>query len=171
MHLLQKMREPRAWLEWLKSLNNFFSQLEKNLDIKVLIVPHPKIKHKSKFSKLYNGREILKKNLSIVAKNCELMISRDSTGFSYAAIYNKPAIFMYNNELIRLNKKFINDQKNFAKELGLKPINIDNNYTYNEIFKLKTFNKYNYLKYIKKYLSSRVDKKINYEVIEKALDY
>ena len=99
------------------------------------------------------------------------MISRDSTGFSYAAIYNKPAIFMYNNELIRLNKKFINDQKNFAKELGLKPINIDNNYTYNEIFKLKTFNKYNYLKYIKKYLSSRVDKKINYEVIEKALDY
>ena len=76
------------------------------------------------------------------------MISRDSTGFSYAAIYNKPAIFMYNNELIRLNKKFINDQKNFAKELGLKPINIDNNYTYNEIFKLKTFNKYNYLKYI-----------------------
>tara|TARA_B100001093_G_scaffold520516_2_gene617443 strand:+ start:21992 stop:23194 length:1203 start_codon:yes stop_codon:yes gene_type:complete len=157
--------------EWLKSLNNFFSQLEKNLDIKILIAPHPKIKHKSKFSKLYNGREVLKKNLSIVTKNCELMISRDSTGFSYAAIYNKPAIFMYNNELIRLNKKFIYDQKNFAKELGLKPINIDNNYTYNEIFKLKTFNKYNYLKYIKKYLSSRVDKKINYEVIEKALDY
>ena len=78
-------------------------------------------------------------------------MSRDSTGFSYAAIYNKPAIFMYNNELKQLNKQFINDQKNFAKELGLKPINIDINYSYNQIFKLKSFSKYNYIKYIKKY--------------------
>ena len=154
--------------QWLSSLNNFFSLLEKNLKIKILIMPHPKIKHKSKYSKLYNGREVIKKKLSVVAKNCELILSRDSTGFSYAAIYNKPAIFMYNNELKQLNKQFIINQKNFAKELGLKPINIDINYSYNQILKLKSFSKNNYIKYKKKYLSCRKDNKINYQVIEQA---
>ena len=66
--------------QWLSSLNNFFSLLEKNLKIKILIMPHPKIKHKSKYSKLYNGREVIKK-LSVVAKNCELILSRDSMDF------------------------------------------------------------------------------------------
>ena len=61
--------------EWLKSLNIFFSTRKKSR-YKGFNCSSPKIKHKSKFSKLYNGREILKKNLSIVAKNCELMISK-----------------------------------------------------------------------------------------------
>ena len=44
---------------------------------------------------------------------------------------------MYNNELKQLNKQFIINQK-FAKELSLKPINIDINYSYNQILKLKS---------------------------------
>jgi hypothetical protein len=157
--------------EWLKSLDGFFTKLEKKYKFKILIAPHPKIKHKNKFSKLYKGREILKEKLSVVSKNCEMIISRDSTGFSYAAIYNKPAIFMYNNELIKFNKNFIKNQKNFANELGLKPVNIDMNFSTGEIFKFKNFNRKRYLNYVKKYLSSRKDKKMNYQVIEEAFNY
>ena len=63
---------------------------------------------------------------------------------------------MYNNELKQLNKQFIINQKNFAKELGLKPINIDINYSYNQILKLKSFSKNNYIKYKKiSFLSKR----------------
>ncbi len=157
--------------EWLKSLNNFFFKLEKTLKIKILIAPHPKIKHKNRYSKLYKGREILNDNLSVVSKNCEMIISRDSTGFSYAAIYKKPAIFMYNNELIQLDKNFINNQKKFANELGLNPVNIDDNYSKNQILKFKNFNKKCYSDYVKKYLSSRKDKKLNYQVIKEAFNY
>jgi hypothetical protein len=157
--------------KWLDSLNNFFSKLEKTFKIKILIVPHPKIKHKNRYSKLYKGREILSENLSVVSKNCEMIISRDSTGFSYAAIYNKPAIFMYNNELIQLNKNLINNQKKFANELGLNPVNIDNNYSKKQILKFKNFNRNSYLSYVKKYLSSRKDRKINYQVIKEAFNY
>jgi hypothetical protein len=155
--------------KWLNSLNNFFLQLEKTLKIKILIVPHPKIIHKKKYSKLYHGREILNEKLSVVAKKCELIISRDSTGFSFAAIYNKPAIFMYNNELKQLNDNFINNQKKFAQELGLTPVNIDNSFTNKKIFKLKNFNKSIYLNYVKKYLSFRNDEKLNYQVIEECI--
>ena len=157
--------------EWLKSLNGFFAKLEKTHKFKILIAPHPKIEHKKKFSNLYKGREILKEKLSVVSKNCEMLISRDSTGFSYAAVYNKPAIFMYNNELIKLNKNLINNQKNFANELGLNPVNIDMNFSKKEIFKFKNFNRKCYLNYVKKYLSSREDKKINYQVIEEAFNF
>ena len=100
-----------------------------------------------------------------------MIISRDSTGFSYAAIYNKPAIFMYNNELIQLNKNLINNQKKFANELGLNPVNIDNNYSKKQILKFKNFNRNSYLSYVKKYLSSRKDRKINYQVIKEAFNY
>ena len=113
--------------KWLLSLNNFFSILERTLKIKILIAPHPKIKHKEKFSKIYNGREILDEKLSIAAKYCELIISRDSAGFSFAAFYNKPAIFVYNDELKQLKNNFINNQKNFSNELGLNPVNMDKN--------------------------------------------
>ena len=53
MHLLQKMRETQGGMakEWLKSLKIFFSQLKKSR-YKGFNFPHPKIKHKSKFSKL-----------------------------------------------------------------------------------------------------------------------
>ena len=156
--------------EWLKSLNNFFLKIEKAFKVKILIAPHPKINHNDKFSKLYNGREIVKEELAVLAKNCEIILSRDSTAFSYAAIYKKPAIFIYNNELFNMNKNFIYNQKKFANELGLDSTNIDINFSKREILKLKKFNKKYYLNYIKKYLSSRNDKKLNYQIINEAFD-
>ena len=156
--------------KWLLSLNNFFSFMEKTLNLKILIVPHPKIKHEQKYSRLYNGREILNLKLSVVSKNCELIVSRDSTGCSYGAIYNKPIIFMYNNELLNLNNNFINNQKNFANELGLSPVNIDKQFTSGEILKLIKFNEKHYASYVSKYLTSRSDKKLNYQVLADAFD-
>ena len=85
--------------KWLKSLNKFFDFIESELNIKILIAPHPKIKHLEKFSKHYNGREVLDYNLYQAAKKSKIMISRDSSGFSYAAIYKIPAIFIYTEEL------------------------------------------------------------------------
>lgn len=155
---------------WLKSINNFLFLIEKYLKIKILIVPHPKIKYDQKNSKFYNGRKILKERLSIVAKNCELIISRDSTGSSYGPIYNKPLIFVYNNELINLKNNFLDNQKHFARELGLKPVNMDKRLTKKKILKLINFNKRSYINYKKKYLTARNDNKLNFNVLEEAFE-
>ena len=48
------------------------------------------------------GQKIVSESLANLAKNSSVIISRDSAGFSYAAIHNKPAIFIYTNELIVL---------------------------------------------------------------------
>ena len=41
---------------WFKSLNKFFSLIEKYKQIKIKVVAHPKVKHKSKYPKYYFGR-------------------------------------------------------------------------------------------------------------------
>ena len=95
--------------EWFPSLDKFFSSIEKFKNLKIKIVPHPKVKHKTNRPKYYFEREIINKSLSEVAKNCELVITRDSAGISFAAIHNKPAIFIYTDEFVN-KKKFISRQ-------------------------------------------------------------
>ena len=155
--------------KWLNSLNHFFNQIEQALKIKIFIVPHPKIEHLEKFSRLYNGREILREKLAVVSKKTELIIARDSTGFSFAAIHKKPSIFVFNNELLNLNNNFIKNQKKFAKALGQNPVNMDKNFSKNEITDLLKFNKSSYENYIKLYHSSRDDHKTNIEILEENL--
>ncbi|MBL6857130.1 MAG: hypothetical protein ISQ92_00425 [Pelagibacteraceae bacterium] len=149
---------------WLKSINNFFDFIEKELKIKVLIAPHPKIKHLKRFSKIYDGREVVEEGLYQTSKNAKLIISRDSTGFAYAAIYKISAIFVYNNDLLQ-NKKFLNDQESFASCLGLKPVNVDNKYSKKNLEKFLKFDKEIYNNYVQNYLTTRKDGKKNFEII------
>ena len=155
--------------KWFKSLNKFFNLIEKYKGIKIKIAPHPKVKHKSKYPKYYYGREIIDYNLSEVAKNSQVLISRDSFGLSFAAIHNKPAIFIYNNEFLEKKNNFLGNQKIYATELGLEPINIDTLTDPKKISHLFKFNKNIYSKYKKKYLTNRIDNKINYEIIGKLI--
>jgi len=153
--------------KWLNSINNFFDFVEKELKIKVLIAPHPKIKHSEKFSNLYNGREVVEDGLYQTSKNAKIIISRDSTGFAYAAIYKIPAIFIYTNELLK-NKIFLNQQKCFASCLGLKPINIDKDISKKNLDELLKFNKNTYGNYVRNYLTTRKDEKKNFEIINES---
>jgi len=155
--------------KWLKSLNNFFDFIEKELNIKILIAPHPKIKHLEKFSKWYNGREVLEDGLYQTAKNAKIIISRDSVGFSYAAIYKIPAIFFFTDELIK-EDIFLEQQNNFASTLGLTPINIDTNISKDKLESILKFQKTKYEDYVSQYLTSRNDNKKNFEIINESLN-
>lgn len=149
---------------WLNSLNKFFEVLEKKLNLKILIVPHPKIKHQEKYSKLYNGREIINEGLYLSAKNSDLLISRNSTGASYAVIFNKPKIFIYNNDL-KEKENYFQNQLNFAKELGLNLFNIDDELNNEKLFHLMKFNYVKYQSYQTNFLTARNDGKLNHEII------
>ncbi len=154
---------------WFPSLNKFFTKIEKFKNIKIKIVPHPKIKHKNSKPKYYFGREVVSESLADLAKNSSVIISRDSAGFSYAAIHKKPAIFIYTDELLNKKNFFLDNQRYFASELGLKPVNIDDEVNNETLQKLFNFNKNKYHLYIKEYLTSRNDKKINCEIIGKLI--
>lgn len=153
---------------WLNSLNKFFDLVEKKFNIKILIAPHPKIKHHEKYSKLYNGREIIDKGLHLSAKNAELIISRNSGGGSYAAIYKKPKIFIYNNDL-KKRENYVKNQLKFAEEFGLNLINIDDDFTSENLNNLIKFDNKKYQSYISRFLTSRKDEKPNHTIISEIL--
>lgn len=155
--------------KWFPSLDKFFTKIEKFKKIKIKIVPHPKVKHKKTKPKYYFGREIVSESLANLAKNSSVIISRESAGFSYAAIHNKPAIFIYTNELLNKKNFFLNSQRFFASTLGLKPINIDSEVENKTLERLFKFDKKKYYSYVKQYLTSRNDKKGNCELIGKLI--
>ena len=152
---------------WYQSLNIFFKNIEKLLDISVKICLHPKVdfpEARHKYKKIFEGREILKKRPLYYLNNAKLIISRHSTGFSYAVISKIPSIIVTSNEIIRDNK-FINYQKLLARELGTDIFNIDNDFDPKKITKFMKVNKKKYSEYKKKYLTSLITLKENYKII------
>lgn len=138
---------------WVRSLNKFFSVIEKETNLKVLISPHPKSKHKNNRPSYYEGRKILNNFALFNCRNAKLIISRTSTGSSYAAIHNIPIMFIYSND-IKKKPKLLTEIIEFAKHFGKRPINIDNfniNKLTQEIFKI---NKKKYYFYKKNFLTS-----------------
>ena len=114
---------------WYKSINNFFSFLEKNFKLKCKIAPHPKTMPE-KFSKEFDYRETVFNKLAYVAKKAKIIISKvpGSTAIIYAALYNKPLIFVYSDEY-KKNKQAMQNLNLMTKELNTKPINIDKKYS------------------------------------------
>jgi hypothetical protein len=152
---------------WYQSLNIFFENIEKLLDIEVKICLHPKVdfpEARYKYKNIFEGREILKKRPLYYLNNAELIISRHSTGFSYAVISKIPSIIITSNEIIKQNK-FINSQIFLARELGTNIFNIDDNFNLKKITQFMKINKKKYCEYKKKYLTSLNNLKPNYKII------
>lgn len=150
---------------WLKSVNEFFDFIEDKLKIKILIAPHPKIEYPSGNLEIYNNRKVANSDLVRSSKNAKLIISRDSTGTSFAAIYKIPAVFIFTNELKNLNSNFLEHQRKFANEFGLVPLNINEEISDEKLKEVIKFDHESYQNYIRKYCSARDDAKINFEVI------
>ena len=145
------------------SLNNFFDKLEKKYKKKIIIAAHPK----SNNHKYFNKRKVIFDKTLELTKNCFATITHDSTAISYSIIYQKPIIFIVNNEMIRIDKYKEKKIKVFANELNSTLINVDkikNIEKFNKNFKKINKNAYN--DYILKYINneSKSEKKIG-EVI------
>jgi hypothetical protein len=151
--------------KWYSSLNEFFNYIEKLKNIEIKIAPHPKIKYEETSLPFFFNRKFTNTPLAEAAEESSVIIGRNSAGFSFAAIYKIPAIFVYTNELKNKKNVFMYEQKLYANEMGLEPYNIDNKFQTEEIEKLFYYNSNNYDLFIERYLTSRTDKMKNYEVI------
>ena len=145
------------------SLNNFFDKLEKKYKKKIIIAAHPK----SNNHKYFNKRKVIFDKTLELTKNCFATITHDSTAISYSIIYQKPIIFIVNNEMIRIDKYKEKKIKVFANELNSTLINVDKIKKIEKFNKnFKKINKNAYNDYILKYINneSKSEKKIG-EVI------
>ncbi len=142
-----------------KSLNNFFDKLEKKYKKNVIIAAHPKAEKHSYFK----NRKVISNKIVELSQNCFSTIAHTSTSISFSVIFNKPIIFIVNDEMLRVDINKELKISKYANELKLKVFNIDeNNYINNINEQFKSINKREYKNYYKNYISYKVkdDKRI-----------
>lgn len=152
---------------WFKSLNLFFLKIENVFNLKILIAPHPK-NNLNYLKKIYKNRKILKGPISQYSKSADLFISRNSTALSFPVIHKKPIFLIYSDDQKNISNYIdVLHYKAFSKELNIKPINIDREYTKSFIKKSFKIDKSSFLTYEKKFLTSKNLTEPNYKVIKK----
>ena len=149
---------------WTNSLKNFFDFIEMKLRLKVVISPHPRVKHLQEYPDYYYGRKVLSNFAYTASKNAKLIITRLSTGISNGILNNIPIMIIYSDE-IKKNRNMLSQSFYISNKLGKKPINIDNfdkdKFT-DEAYKVDDLK---YKNYKKNYLTLRNDDKKNSEVL------
>jgi len=133
---------------YMNSLNNFFSILEKKFNQKVVIAIHPRAPFDNS---RYEEREKYFYNTYNTLKKSKLVIMHGSTSANFACILRKPIIFIYTNEMSQNYPRSVENIKFFAEEFGTKAINIDNNDNINFNDYLKIDEK-KYDEYFSKYI-------------------
>ena len=135
--------------EYFPILINFFKKFQLETGLKVKFAIHPK--SFKNFSNLLKDFEYYKGNTAEIVKNSSLVFLHASTSLSYAVLFNKPAVFLTSNNLI---KSWFGDRiTNFSKSVDGKIINMDEDLENNIILKdLTKFNKIKYQQYKDNYL-------------------
>lgn len=108
---------------WYPALVSFFEKIEKKTNSKVVIAGHPKTLIATK-SPLFGYRSVFYRKTLELVLNSKFVITRQSTSISYAVVFKKPIIFIYNEQL-KKDEIFMNSIKKISGELGMKPFNID----------------------------------------------
>jgi hypothetical protein len=106
---------------------NFFSILEKNMKLQIVIAAHPRSDYEHS-PEYFEGRTIIKGKTADMVRNCSFVITHTSTSLDFAVLYNKPVIFITTDIL----EKMTSGKNNYgsiiqskASVLGKTPINID----------------------------------------------
>ena len=143
-------------IKFYNSLNNFFNKLEKKYKKKIIIAAHPKAKKHSYFI----NRKVISNRIVELSKNCFSTIAHTSTSISFSIIFNKPIIFIVNDEMLRVDSNAKQKISSFTKELDSQVFNIDENSNIDEINRqLLSINKKKYKNYYKNYISYKVNNK------------
>ena len=104
-------------------LNRFFSLVERELGLKVVIAAHPR-SHYEKHPDYFEGREWVRGKTIELVKESRLVLAHMSTALNFANIFYKPVIFLTSSDFDKSwEGRYI---KTMANWFGEKPIFIDN---------------------------------------------
>ncbi len=108
---------------YFSSLNRFFTLLEKNHDIKIVVAVHPKAAYGND---VFEQRECYRMLTAELIKNADFVITHQSTALSYAVLNIKPVIFIYTDEMVRIYKNtIVRETECLALYLNSKIYNVD----------------------------------------------
>lgn len=110
--------------EYYAPLRKFFSWIQKNYKVRVIISAHPRSDY-TKHPDAYEGFEIIKGKSCLLVRDAEFVLSAASTSFLYAITYQKPILFIYQNALVQELHSHIIFIDHLCKELNQSPLNID----------------------------------------------
>lgn len=154
--LIPGISSPLTSSIYFPSLCSFFDQVEKNLNLEIVIASHPKSNHVKR--PMYFGKRRVFKNMTIeLIKKSKLVINRNSTAVNFAILYFKPLIFHTSKQI--LNHAVMSNQINsMSRLLDKKPINIDSleNIDWNEELNIK---RELYINYCNQYIKNPISKK------------
>ena len=88
--------------EYYGELNKFFSQVERETGVRVVIAAHPRADYSDK-PFCYPNRDIVYGHLGALVRDCEFILGHHSTGVSFANIYKKSVVFIYNEAMVKEN--------------------------------------------------------------------
>jgi hypothetical protein len=132
------------------SLHSFFSYLEFNFKLPVVIAEHPRALYsQEQKADFYFGRSVIRGRTLELIKNSKFVISHSSTAIGMAVLFKKPILLLATREIIMDRSRFYTIEA-FAQELSLQIIDADSPFTWNEI-KLN-FENNRYEDYINKYI-------------------
>jgi len=141
-----------------EKMENFFSFIESNFKLKVIIAAHHR---RSKYNLPLKRKFIFNKTINLV-KDCKLVITHDSTAINQAVLYEKPLILINFNAYKKMMRNYLG-VLNFGKLTGSKVINLESFSFSKKSFNLKNFlkiNKKKYKKYKDKYIKPKTIKNV-----------
>ena len=154
-------KSPETIKKYYPLLNEFFDKLEKIFNIEVIIASHPKSYNDQKY---FNKRKIISFKTSELVDNSEFVITKYSSGLSYAVLSKKPILFFYTNEHKKF-RRWLKMTKEIANLLGTKAFNIDNDYSEDFLRSLMHVNNDAYNRSISNDMTL-VKQKQNYQIIQ-----
>ena len=109
--------------DYYRSLNRFFSIIEEQQGIKIVIAAHPKTNLNLD---VFEGREVYRLITAEIVKDAKFVITHHSTSLNYAVLNMKPCIFIYTNEMEDLyaNSR-VKEIKSLANFIDAPVYNID----------------------------------------------
>lgn len=156
--------------KWYSDLNNFLKKVEKQFNLKIIIIPHSSVRelkniyYDSNFQ-ISNDEDATNKLIS----KCKFVLSiSPTTAVSYCILYNKPITFIYNNQIFKENLWHYKELKSYSRALSSKMININKD---TDIIELNSVvNKNKYIKWKYNFLTSKKTEKIsNIEILKKEI--
>ncbi len=122
-HRLAQMMEPIDVNEYYSFVNNFFSIVEKETGLEVVIASHPRSYYEA-LPDYFDGRRCIKGKTIKLIRECRFVMAHHSTALNFANLFLKPVLFLTYSYI---DKSYSGGPaiREYAKWFGKRPIPID----------------------------------------------
>ena len=137
--------------------NNFFEQVEKFLNLPVIIAGHRRGKNYKSYQNLFSSRELVFDKTAELVAGSNLVLANFTTAISFAVLNYKPILFFLNNKFKEL--ELYSAMYFAARQLNSVSINVDTKIDLNKGILDVDINRYNLFK--KNYIiNNKVDSNV-----------